>query len=134
MIDYPAHKLIINRLANLFLRIIFHIPLNDYTNAFKAYRRTVIDGCRPFLSPHFNLTMELPLKTIVRGYSWTVSRSPGVTGVRASPSSRSGRWAAAISSSPLLLAGEILFPWRLRRQVPTRDRPTGDRTSRRTLE
>ena len=47
-------------------------PLNDFTNAFKAYRRTVIDGCRPFLSPHFNLTVELPLKTIVRGYSWTV--------------------------------------------------------------
>jgi dolichol-phosphate mannosyltransferase len=46
--------------------------LNDFTNAFKAYRRTVIEGCRPFLSAHFNLTVELPLKTIVRGYSWTV--------------------------------------------------------------
>ena len=62
----------INRLANLFLRVLFGVPLNDFTNAFKAYRRTVIDGCRPFLSPHFNLTVELPLKTIVRGYSWTV--------------------------------------------------------------
>jgi dolichol-phosphate mannosyltransferase len=72
VIDYPRHKLILNRMANLFLRLMFGVPLNDFTNAFKAYRRTVIEGCRPFLSPHFNLTVELPLKTIVRGYSWTV--------------------------------------------------------------
>ncbi len=71
VIDYPAHKLMINRLANLFLRVLFGIPLNDFTNAFKAYRRAALEGCRPFLSPHFNLTVELPLKTIVRGYSWT---------------------------------------------------------------
>jgi len=72
VVDYPRHKLILNRLANFFLRIIFNVPLNDFTNAFKAYRRTVIEGCQPFLSPHFNLTIEMPLKTIVRGYSWTV--------------------------------------------------------------
>jgi dolichol-phosphate mannosyltransferase len=72
VIDYPRHKLLLNRMANLFLRIMFQVPLNDFTNAFKAYRRTVIEGCRPFLSPHFNLTVELPLKTIVRGYSWSV--------------------------------------------------------------
>jgi len=73
VIDYPRLKLFINRLANLFIKLLFHIPLNDTTNAFKAYRRTVIDGCRPFLSPHFNLTVEIPLKAIVRGYSWTVT-------------------------------------------------------------
>jgi len=70
--DYPAHKLVINRIANLFLRLLFRVPLNDFTNAFKAYWRRALDGCRPFLSPHFNLTVELPLKIIVRGYSWTV--------------------------------------------------------------
>jgi dolichol-phosphate mannosyltransferase len=73
VIDYPFHKLVLNRAANLFLRILFQSGLNDTTNAFKAYRRTVIEGCRPFMSPHFNLTVELPLKTIVRGYSWTVT-------------------------------------------------------------
>ena len=72
VIDYPALKLRINRLANFFIRILFRIPLNDTTNAFKAYRRVAVDGCRPLLSPHFNLTVELPLKTIVRGYTWTV--------------------------------------------------------------
>jgi dolichol-phosphate mannosyltransferase len=72
VIDYPRHKLLLNRMANHFLRMLFAVQLNDFTNAFKAYRRTVIEGCRPFLSPHFNLTVELPLKTIVRGYSWQV--------------------------------------------------------------
>jgi len=71
-IDYPWLKLRINRLANFFIRTLFRLQLNDTTNAFKAYRRTVIDGCRPFLSPHFNLTIEIPLKAIVRGYSWKV--------------------------------------------------------------
>jgi dolichol-phosphate mannosyltransferase len=72
VIDYPRPKLLLNRMANLFLRLMFGVAMNDFTNAFKAYRRTVIEGCRPYLSPHFNLTVELPLKTIVRGYSWTV--------------------------------------------------------------
>jgi dolichol-phosphate mannosyltransferase len=71
VIDYPWLKLRINRLANTFLRLLFGIKLNDTTNAFKAYRREVINGCRPLISPHFNLTVELPLKAIVRGYSWT---------------------------------------------------------------
>ncbi len=69
---YPFVKLVLNRTANNFIKILFNIGLNDTTNAFKAYRRAVIDGCRPFLSPHFNLTVELPLKAIVRGFSWTV--------------------------------------------------------------
>jgi dolichol-phosphate mannosyltransferase len=72
VIDYPWLKLRVNRLANLFIRMMFGTRLNDTTNAFKAYRTAVIDGCRPLLSPHFNLTVELPLKAIVRGYSWTV--------------------------------------------------------------
>jgi dolichol-phosphate mannosyltransferase len=72
VIDYPWLKLGMNRLANFFIRVLFGISLNDTTNAFKAYRKSVLEGCRPFLSPHFNLTVELPLKAIVRGYSWTV--------------------------------------------------------------
>ncbi len=71
VIDYPKVKLFLNRLANLFLKILFRIKLNDTTNAFKAYRREVIEGCRPLISPHFNITVEIPLKAIVRGFSWT---------------------------------------------------------------
>lgn len=72
VIDYPRIKLWVNRLANFFVRIGFNIKLNDTTNAFKAYRRSVIDGCRPLIAPHFNLTVEIPLKAIVRGFTWTV--------------------------------------------------------------
>jgi len=73
VVDYPRIKLLVNRLANFFVRLGFRHGLNDTTNAFKAYRRTVIDGCRPLLAPHFNLTVELPLKAIVRGYSWAIT-------------------------------------------------------------
>src|SRR5258708_30428485 len=82
VIDYPWLKLRLNRMANSFIRLMFGVKLNDTTNAFKAYRATVIHGCSPLLSPHFNLTVELPLKTIVRCYKWTVmpitSRNPRV--------------------------------------------------------
>jgi dolichol-phosphate mannosyltransferase len=71
VIDYPKFKLFLNRLANYFLKVLFRIRLNDTTNAFKAYRREVIEGCQPLIAPHFNLTVEIPLKAIVRGFSWT---------------------------------------------------------------
>jgi dolichol-phosphate mannosyltransferase len=70
--DYPKFKLIINRIANFVIRMMFNLPYNDVTNAFKGYRASVIEGCRPFVSPHFNLTIEIPLKAIVRGYSYKV--------------------------------------------------------------
>jgi dolichol-phosphate mannosyltransferase len=71
VVDYPWLKLQLNRLANLFIRVLFRTTFNDTTNAFKAYRKSALDGCRPFLAPHFNLTVELPLKCMVRGYHWT---------------------------------------------------------------
>jgi dolichol-phosphate mannosyltransferase len=71
VIDYPRHKLFINRLANLFIQVLFGLKFNDTTNAFKIYRKDVIEGISPLLSHHFNLTVEMPLKAIVRGYSYT---------------------------------------------------------------
>jgi dolichol-phosphate mannosyltransferase len=72
IINYPYLKLLINRLANLIIRIIIGIKYNDATNAFKLYSRETINGISPLLSPHFNLTIELSLKSIVRGYSYGV--------------------------------------------------------------
>jgi dolichol-phosphate mannosyltransferase len=71
VVDYPRHKLIVNRLANWFINVLFHLGFNDTTNAFKAYRREVIQGVQPILSSHFNITVELPLKAITRGYTYT---------------------------------------------------------------
>lgn len=72
VIDYPWVKKIINRIANVIIRMVMRIKYNDTTNAFKLYKREVIDGVKPILSPHFNLTIELPLKAIIRGFSYTV--------------------------------------------------------------
>lgn len=69
---YPRHRLWLNRMGNFFIRTVFAMRYNDTTNAFKCFRADVVDGVQPFLSNHFNLTVELPLKAIVRGYTWTV--------------------------------------------------------------
>ena len=72
VIDYPFVKKIINRIANFIIQTTMRIKYNDTINAFKLYKREVIDGVKPILSPHFNLTIELPLKAIIRGYTYTV--------------------------------------------------------------
>jgi dolichol-phosphate mannosyltransferase len=69
---YPGFKLLINRLANLGIRLLFRHGYNDTTNACKAYRREVIENIQPLLSSHFNLTVELPLKAIVRGHTYAI--------------------------------------------------------------
>jgi dolichol-phosphate mannosyltransferase len=71
-VDYPCFKLILNRIVNAGIRVLFRHGYNDTTNAFKAYRRYVIDQLQPLLSNHFNLTVELPLKAVVRGYSYAI--------------------------------------------------------------
>ncbi|HEY5976306.1 MAG TPA: glycosyltransferase family 2 protein [Solirubrobacterales bacterium] len=85
VVDYPRSKLIMNRVVNWGIRMLFRHGYNDTTNAFKAYRRSVIENVRPLLSHHFNLTVELPLKAYVRGFdyevvpiSWT-NRKAGVS-------------------------------------------------------
>jgi dolichol-phosphate mannosyltransferase len=72
LVDYPIVKLIINRIANLIIQIVLGIKYNDATNAFKLYKRNVINGISPLISPHFNLTIELSLKSIIRGYTYDV--------------------------------------------------------------
>jgi dolichol-phosphate mannosyltransferase len=70
--DYPRVKLTINRIVNAGIRMLFRHGYNDTTNAFKAYRREVVENLRPLLSHHFNLTVELPLKAITRGFSYAI--------------------------------------------------------------
>ncbi|GAB3955133.1 glycosyltransferase family 2 protein [Spirosoma harenae] len=72
VINYPSQKKIINRIANWLITLFIGTTYNDATNAFKLYTRATMDGLKPFLSPHFNITIELSLKTIVRGYTYRV--------------------------------------------------------------
>lgn len=88
VVDYPRHKLIVNRMANRFIKALFRNHFNDTTNAFKCYRREVVEGIQPILSCHFNITVELPLKAMTRGYSYAVvpinwyNRTTGVSKLR----------------------------------------------------
>lgn len=70
--NYPIMKFILNRVTNNLVRLLFGFRYNDCTNAFKLYKRETIEGLKPFLSERFNLTLELPLKSIIRGYSYIV--------------------------------------------------------------
>ncbi|NIO40762.1 MAG: glycosyltransferase [Burkholderiales bacterium] len=72
VVNYPFLKLLLNRLGNFLIRILFGLRYNDISNAFKLYSRQTVEGVQPILSHHFNITVELPLKAIVRGYSYTV--------------------------------------------------------------
>jgi len=69
---YPFVKLILNRLANNFIRVLFFIKYNDTTNAFKAYKKRALDECYPIISQHFNINAELSLKSIIRGFKYKV--------------------------------------------------------------
>jgi dolichol-phosphate mannosyltransferase len=70
--DYPLPKRILNRIFNSVVRLMFRLKYDDLTNAFKLYSKETIAGLKPLISPHFNLTLELPLKAVVRGYSYEV--------------------------------------------------------------
>ncbi len=70
--NYPRFKLVLNRIVNWGIRALFRHGYNDTTNAFKAYRREVIETVEPLLANHFNLTVELPLKAVVRGHSYGI--------------------------------------------------------------
>ena len=67
-----ASSCVVNRIVNFGIRLLFRHGYNDTTNAFKAYRREVIENVQPLLSNHFNLTVELPLKAIIRGHSYAI--------------------------------------------------------------
>jgi dolichol-phosphate mannosyltransferase len=72
VVGYPRFKLAINRVVNSGLRLLFRHGYNDTTNAFKAYRREVVEQLQPLISPHFNLTVEMPLKAVTRGFSYAI--------------------------------------------------------------
>ncbi len=70
--DYPIRKLILNRFFNFFVSIIFFNKYNDYTNAFKIYKKSVLQTIMPFASESFNIFLEIPLKIISRKYNYEI--------------------------------------------------------------
>jgi dolichol-phosphate mannosyltransferase len=66
--NYPPVKHIVNRIVNKTLQLVFWTRFNDLTNAFKAFRRDVIQACGPYSSSHFNITVEMSLSALIRRY------------------------------------------------------------------
>ena len=67
--DYPPVKLFFNRIVNRCIQFMFWCRFNDLTNAFKAYRTSVIRDCGPYRACHFNLTLEMSLGALIRDYN-----------------------------------------------------------------
>ncbi len=70
--EYPFRKLVLNRLFNYFVGLIFFNKYNDYTNAFKIYKKEVLMEIRPLISESFNIFLEIPLKIISRKYRYKI--------------------------------------------------------------
>tara|TARA_B100000427_G_C15393551_1_gene544381 strand:- start:54 stop:764 length:711 start_codon:yes stop_codon:yes gene_type:complete len=70
--NYPKNKLILNRIANLFVKYIFFNNYNDFTNAFKIYRRNSLLKTLPLVSESFNIFLEIPLKFITRKMKYRI--------------------------------------------------------------
>ncbi|MCZ7355813.1 MAG: flippase-like domain-containing protein [Candidatus Methanoperedens sp.] len=68
---YPYAKMIANRTFNNSVRLLFGIKHKDITNAFKAYRKEVLDriGIDNLEANGFDLTVEIPLKAHIMGFT-----------------------------------------------------------------
>ena len=71
--NYPFFKLALNRLSNNLIRFLFFSKYNDFTNAFKIYKRSTLLSFLPIVSESFNVFLELPLKIITRKYSYSIT-------------------------------------------------------------
>ena len=72
IVNYPIFKYILNRIFNIFVKIIFFSNYNDFTNAFKIYKVSTLKKLLPIVSENFNTFLELPLKIISRKYKYKV--------------------------------------------------------------
>ena len=70
--NYPKKKLFLNRIFNNLVKILYWQKYNDFTNAFKIYKTSVLKDLKPFVSENFNVFLELPLKIISRGYKYSI--------------------------------------------------------------
>ena len=72
VLNYPIQKLVLNRIFNYFVGMIFWNKYNDYTNAFKIYKKSTLEEISPLISESFNIFLEIPLKIISRKYKYKI--------------------------------------------------------------
>ncbi len=122
---YPTYKLVVNRVVNKLLQLLFLTPLNDLTNAFKMYHREVIEGIGPLQACHFNITIELSLSCVIRKYriaeipvNW-FGRTAGVSNLKLAEMGR--KYLATLLKiwfERLLIADDIIAETVKRRYTP----------------
>jgi dolichol-phosphate mannosyltransferase len=69
---YPLKKLILNRIFNYLTKILFLSNYNDFTNAFKIYKKDALIKSMPLVSESFNIFLEMPLKIISRKMKYKI--------------------------------------------------------------
>ena len=72
VVDYPFIKLAFNRIGNLMAKLLLWTDLNDFTNGFKIYKKDTLLNLYPLVSEDFNIFFELPIKTITRGFRYSI--------------------------------------------------------------
>ena len=72
IIDYPRKKLILNRIFNIITKLLFISDYNDFTNAFKIYKKSALLKTFPLVSESFNIFLEMPLKIISRKMNYKI--------------------------------------------------------------
>lgn len=65
---YPRLKMWANRCFNIFAAMIFNLKIKDLTNAFKIYRREVLDSMQ-IESEGFEVNVEILLKAYLLGFA-----------------------------------------------------------------
>ena len=56
----------------ILVKFLFWIEYNDFTNAFKIYKKVSLEKYRSFVSGNFNIFLELPLKIICIGFRFEI--------------------------------------------------------------
>ena len=71
VVDYPKFKLLLNRSANNAIKFLTNYDCNDFTNAFKIYRRSKLNQIK-IESSSFSIFLEIPLKFLLKKFSFSV--------------------------------------------------------------
>ena len=72
VLNYPIKKLFLNRIFNYITKFIFLSDYNDFTNAFKIYKKNALKKAMPLISEDFNIFLEIPLKIISRKMNYKI--------------------------------------------------------------
>ena len=69
VINYPSNKILVSKLGNLFLKVLFGIKCSDVTNTFKGFSRKSLQVIKP-QADSYEIGLELALKGVKKGLTY----------------------------------------------------------------